>query len=332
MRIGFACKFSEIDNGAVVPVSSLNATCTTQAWLRRQTRAVAEQRLWDITKHNIESIRQLVARVATLPAPLRMVRLTSDVLPAYTTADWGYFFKQGDVIRYMEAQFARVGELARTNDVRLSMHPGQFTVLASDNPGIVDNSIAEFEYHTDMARMMGYGKSFQDFKINIHISGKRGVEGMRESYQRLSPEARNMITVENDENSWGLDDCIDLSDLMPVVLDVHHYWCREGEYIQPDDWRIQHVIDSWRGVRPTMHYSVSREDVLVGHAVDVAPDMPQLKQAGHTKQKLRAHSDAYWNRAANDYVRPFWDRFDIMCESKHKNIASFALYKYFSNK
>jgi UV DNA damage endonuclease len=42
-------------------------------------------------------------------------------------------------------------------------------VLASENPGIVDRSILEFEYHADLARWMGYGKTFQDFKINVHI-------------------------------------------------------------------------------------------------------------------------------------------------------------------
>ena len=104
---------------------------------------------------------------------------------------------------HLEKIFAPIGETARRLDVRLSFHPGQFCVLASENPGIVERSIAEFEYHADMARWMGYGKSFQDFKINVHISGKRGPDGLRESYSRLSPEARNCITIENEENSWG---------------------------------------------------------------------------------------------------------------------------------
>jgi UV DNA damage repair endonuclease len=207
------------------------------------------------------------------------------------------------------------------------MHPGQFTVLASDNPGIVERSIAEFEYHADMARWMGYGKSFQDFKINVHISGRQGPEGIRRAYKKLSPEARNCITIENEENSWGLDDCLSISDVVPIVLDIHHHWIREGEYINSNDDRVKKVIESWRGVRPTCHYSISREDVLVDHVTDIVPDYTALLESGYKKAKLRAHSNFYWNTAVNKWALSFTNDFDIMCESKAKNLASFALYQ-----
>jgi hypothetical protein len=194
------------------------------------------------------------------------------------------------------------------------------------NENIVERSIEEFEYHADMARWMGYGKSFQDFKINVHISGRQGPEGIRRVLGRLSPEARNTITIENEENSWGLDDCLTLGDVVPIVLDVHHTWCREGEYLDPNSDRVKRVLDSWRGVRPAMHYSISREDVLVGHDPNVLPNMPKLLAQGFKKQKLRAHSDFYWNQECNDWALTFLDSFDIMCESKGKNLASFALY------
>ena len=137
----------------------LNTRSTTVQWLNRQTREVAEQRLWDIMVHNIQSYYNLIEYVGGLPHGLRMVRLGSDVLPVYTQRDWAYYWQQADVIAYAETHFAKVGELARTLDVRLSMHPGQFTVLASDNADIVDRSIEEFEYHTDVIRYMGYGRN-----------------------------------------------------------------------------------------------------------------------------------------------------------------------------
>ena len=329
-RIGFACKWidrpDQVDG--IKPkddCKKYNTGSTTVAWLNRQTKDKAVEKLWDLTKANIEATRLLVERVGKLEENLRMVRLSSDILPVYTEPTWCWFWRLADVQSYAERAFRRVGDLARENNVRLSFHPGQFTVLASDNPDIVDRSIEEFEYHVDMARWMGYGKEFQDYKINVHIAGRAGPEGNRAALKRMSPEARNTITIENEEISYGLTDCLQLSDVVPIVLDIHHHWIREGEYITNRDDRVKRVIDSWRGRRPVCHYSVSREDVLVGHCATTMPDHKTLLESGHKKQKLRAHSDFYWNTAVNEWALTFTETHDIMCESKAKNLASFAL-------
>ena len=329
-KIGFACKW--IDTPAQVngikpndDAKQYNTGSTTVAWLNRQSKEVAEQKLWDLMVGNIEATRKLVKRVGALDENLRMVRLSSDILPVYTQSDWSWFWRLPATREYCERAFREVGDVARKNGVRLSFHPGQFTVLASDNPEIVNRSIEEFEYHADMARWMGYGQSFQDFKINVHISGRAGPEGILSAYKRLTPEARNCITIENEENAWGLEDCLELCDTIPIVLDVHHFWCREGFYLDPESIFAQRVIGSWRDVRPTMHYSISREDWLPGHDTNVMPNFKTLLESGHKKQKLRAHSDFYWNTAVNEWALSFLDQFDIMAESKGKNLASFAL-------
>jgi UV damage endonuclease UvdE len=330
-KIGFACKW--IDHADQVngikkddDAKQYNTGSTTVRWLNNQSRDVAEQRLWDLMVHNIESTRKLVNRVGMLNEHLRMVRISSDILPVYTQADWSYFWRRADVVAYCERHFREIGDVARKHNVRLSFHPGQFTVLASDNPGIVGRSIEEFEYHADMVRYMGYGKKFQDFKINVHISGKQGPDGIRSAYKRLSQEARNCITIENEENSWGLNDCLSISDIIPIVLDIHHHWIREGVYIDPNSDSVKMVVDSWRGVRPTMHYSVSREDYLVGFDPTIMLDHQLLLEGGYKKQKLRAHSDFYWNHKTNEWAITFLNQFDIMCESKGKNLASRELY------
>jgi len=333
-RIGFACKYMHPDQSQKKKLLEeiqrpLNTRSTTVRWLNSQTRDVAEQRLWELMEHNIQSYYNLIEYVGSLPHELRMVRLGSDVLPVYTEPTWCYYWKRPDVVSYCEKHFARVGDLARALDVRVSMHPGQFTVLASDNDDIVERSIEEFEYHTDVIRWMGYGRTFQDFKCNVHISGRRGPQGIKDALKRLSPEARNVITIENDENRWGLEHSLELVDHCALVLDIHHHWCREGDYIQPTDDRFKRVIDSWRGARrPAIHYSVSREDCLVDFPTDTKPDMTTLLESGYKKAKLRAHSDYMWNTAVNDWALSFNEYADIMVESKAKNLASIALYKY----
>lgn len=332
-RIGFACKYMHHDQTLSAKLLEekqrlLTEKSTTLAWLNRQKKSVAEDKLWEIMQHNTRAAYNLVKYVGSLPNELRMVRLGSNQLPVYTEPSWSYFWRQTDVINYAAREYSKVGDLARSLDVRMSMHPGQFTVLASDNPDIVSRSIEEFEYHCDLIRWMGFGKDWQDFKCNVHISGRQGPQGIIDVLPKLSPEARNVITIENDENSWGLDASLELEKHVALVLDIHHHWCKTGEYIESNDDRVKRVVDSWRGHRPVIHYSVSREDCLVDHDKNVRPDFAELLTNGHKKAKLRAHSDYYWNTAVNEWALSFWDIADIMCEAKMKNLASIELYEH----
>ena len=331
-RIGFACKW--IDNETQIngirprdEAKKYNVGCVSLAWMKRQNRQAIDQKLIALIEHNIQSCYNLISRVSTLDPHLKMVRLGSDVLPLYTHDLCKDFYKQPDVQRYISKSLAKVGNLARQNDVRLSFHPGQFCVLASDRDDVVERSLEEFEYHAYMAQCMGYGKKFQDLKINVHISGKQGPEGIIKAYKRLSKEARNCLTIENEEISHGLDECLLLSKVCPIVLDIHHHWIKTGEYIDPDSDQVKHVIDSWRDIRPVAHYSISREDVLVNYQLRQKPNLANLLSEGHSKSKLRAHSNFYWHSNVNKWAASFLTDFDLMCDSKAKNLASQKFYE-----
>jgi UV DNA damage repair endonuclease len=337
-RIGFACKYISSpeqvsDKACLDDVKHLNTIGTTLTWMKKQSRQVAEDRLWKIIIHNIESIKNLVDIVGAMPKMLRMFRISSDVLPFFTEPSLKYFYEMSDVKSYCEKNFRQVGDLARNLDVRLSFHPGQFVVLASDNPDIVTKSIEEFEYHTTMARWMGYGTAWHDhgFKINVHISGKRGPQGIIDVLGRLSPESRNLITIENDELTWGIDASLALVNHVALVLDIHHHLIHSGgEYIMPWDNRWKKIIESWHGIRPVIHYSTSREDVLLNHDRNTLPDIKTILQENTIKKtKLRAHSDSTWNRASNSWALLYLQEADIMIEAKYKNIASKNLYEQY---
>ena len=338
-RIGFCCKYMDPDQSQKPKIlkekqQRYSERSTTVAWCNRQEKSVAEERLLDIVTHNMQSAYNLVEYVSTLPAERRMVRLGSNQIPMATEPNWRYVFEDPTVVKELEKGFGKIGDLARAEDVRLSFHPGQFTVLASDKPDVVERSIDEFEYHVNMARWMGYGKEFQDFKCNVHISGRQGAQGIIDILPKLSPEARNIMTIENDEMCHGLDESLKLVDHVALVLDIHHHWIRDEEYIQPDDDRVKRVIDSWRGVRPAMHYSYSRDEWLdQSSTIDSndrhseLQDLSILLETGGKKQKLRAHSDYYPNYDANEWALSFWPDFDIQCEAKAKNLASQQFYE-----
>lgn len=334
-KIGFACKYYHPDRSlkktALTKIEGgFNTKTTTNRILDTLTQDQQAVKLGEIVTHNLKSVTSMADFIANnLPPELHMYRISSDLLPLYTHPNYSWYWQDRDVQTNLEKQFGQLGEHLRRAKVLVSFHPGQFVVLASDRPEVVDKSIEEFEYHVTMARWMGFGKSFQDgCKINVHIGGKLGPEGVRTAYGRLSPEARNLLTIENDEFSWGLEHTLLLQDLVPLVLDIHHHWINTGEYIQAGDPRVQQVLDSWRGKTPTMHYSLSPERILVdqyNQPLNQLPNLQDLLARGATKSDLRAHSDYYWNTAANEWALTFSDRFNIMCEAKTKHNAALQL-------
>ncbi|MDF2490316.1 MAG: damage repair endonuclease UvdE [Pseudomonas sp.] len=330
-RLGFACKYRHSLHSLSVKQlevieKAFNPRTTTLRWLSGVTAQAARAKLAELVEHNLESQLRLIDYVAGLPPVLHMLRLSSDLLPLYSHPDVVHFYQDPAMQARLQTGFAAIGDRARAADIRLSFHPGQYCVLGSDKPHVVENSIAEFEYHADMIRMMGYGQRFQDFKCNVHIAGRLGAEGTRAIWPRLSLEARNTITFENEEKTYGVNDCLQLADLAPVVLDIHHCWINENDYIGPDDPRVSRIIDSWRGVRPVMHFSQPPESLMdAGFTAQQKLEMPALLEKVN-KRDLYLHSARMWNDWTNRYALQFLDRFDIMFEAKDKNLATLEFY------
>ncbi|WP_263262743.1 UV DNA damage repair endonuclease UvsE [Pseudomonas sp. RIT-PI-S] len=331
-RLGFACMYRHpLRSLALKELEAIEKTfnprTTTLRWINSVSVKVARDKLLQLVEHNLDAQLRLLAYVAQLPPTLHMLRLSSDLLPLYSHPQVAPIYHDPAVQARLQTRFAELGDLARGVGIRLSFHPGQYCVLGSDKPGVVDNSVAEFEYHADMIRMMGYGVRFQDFKCNVHIAGRLGAEGIRAAWPRLSEVARNTITFENEEKTYGVDDCLGLADLAPVVLDIHHCWINEGTYIAPDDPRVARIVDSWRGVRPVMHYSQPPEHLqTLGFSADAPLEMPALLQKVN-KRDLYLHSARMWNHCTNEYALRFLDRFDIMFEAKDKNLATLEFYQ-----
>ncbi|EIC85053.1 UV DNA damage repair endonuclease UvsE [Serratia sp. M24T3] len=314
MKLGFACKYFDAQQHQPFPFRA-----TTR---KRFLSLDNEQRIkliFEISATNLNNLYLNLKHLATELPALRMMRIGSDLLPLYTVPEAKPLYQS--FLADLYPLFARCGEVARENDIRLSFHPGQYTVLASDNPAVVERAIEDVEYHTLCARLMGYGKTFQDFKINIHMNGRAGFSGFKDAFMQLSNESKQMLTVENDEISCSLDDVLQARELCPIVLDIHHHWVKENAFIQPDDPRMAAIKTSWRGVRPVMHYSISQEGLIPEQGY---PDQQTL---GVSKSKLRAHADYYFNDTLNDWALSFVD-FDIMCEVKMKNLARDRLYAY----
>ena len=144
-RIGFACKW--LDDAIEVKgmkvnaaTRELNGRSTTMRWLREHPLE-AEQRQFDLMNHNTTAAVKMIERVAQLPPERRMVRIGSEILSGYTEENWTDWWQRREIQDHCEKIFAPIGETARRFDVRLSFHPGQFCVLASEADEIVNRSI-----------------------------------------------------------------------------------------------------------------------------------------------------------------------------------------------
>lgn len=323
-RIGYCCVYIPPDRDKA-QTRRMNISSTTIAALSRMERAAALEKVRGLVAHNVTALQEQLSQLGTLPPLQRLLRISSDLLPAYTHPVARWMYAEPTVRSLVERGLGDAGALARKLGIRLSLHPGQFCVLATVNEETLEKSIEEFEYHTDIMRWLGLSGGWHPHgaHINIHVgSAAGGVDRFRAALPRLSDDARGLITVENDEMMFGLDDVLGLADQMPVVLDFHHHWIASGgEYLRPDNPQIARVRQSWRGVRPVSHVSVSQESLLHFHSPDELPDYQQLTQAGFTLRDLRAHSDLMWNNALNRLIASHLGWTDIEVEAKHKNLA-----------
>ena len=323
-RYGWCCLYVPPDGDAAA-AKRMNPGTVTVTTLAKLGPARAVEKLLEVLRHNMRALHLQLAELGGQPRHRRMLRINSGLLPAYTHPVAWPLYREPEVRAVVEQGLAHAGAKATAADIRLGFHPDQFCVLNSATPATVDSTVAELEYHAEMLRLMGLAGGWHPRGAHINIHGgarAQGTEAFLAGFARLSRDARDLLTVENDEVSFGLDDLLPLAPHLPLILDIHHHWIRTGgEYIRPDDPRIAVVRDSWRGVRPVAHVSVSREELLAGWPADRLPDFAELAARGLKPRDLRAHSDRMWNRALNALVAGHLSWADFEVEAKAKNLA-----------
>jgi UV DNA damage repair endonuclease len=330
-RVGFCCKYQTDDK---LLQSAMNQRSTTLTALRKMSRSDQHEKLLGIAQHNVEALMRQLKWIAEQPVEMRMFRIGSDFLPAYVTPDLRWVYDEPDVKRVVEDGLKAVRPFAELHGIRLSTHPGQFTTLCTQKPDVLERSIEDLDYHAYLAASMGYGGEWHGlgYAINIHANDNLdpNLAQMKSTIQkRLSPELRNLLTIENDEFGCSVDGMISarLYEVVALVMDIHHHWIQSlGQYIQPSDPRIEFFKESWRGSRPLGHFSTSSEELLQGACSISQPDLKILGEAGHRPSKLRAHSFGCWNDASNDWALSHLVWTDLEVEAKGKQIASRQLY------
>lgn len=153
-------------------------------------------------------------------------RVNSQILPLKTHPAIAYEIADLPEGKTIEETFRSCRDFLQQNKLRASFHPDQFVVLNSPNPETVKASIAEIEYQTQLAILIGADV------VNIHAGGGYGnktaaIQRFSENFTKLSENAQKILTLENDDKTWSpaelLPVCRELK--IPLVYDVHHHRC-----------------------------------------------------------------------------------------------------------
>ena len=244
---------------------------------------------------NLAALKKQVLYISTLPDNQRMFRISSDLLPLYSHLDYMHLYDHPMIAPVMKQALKHIGEIVKTNNIRISSHPSQFITLSSDRSDVVDNSIRDLEC---AKRIFEYMQLTPDeCSINIHCNGRSF--SLPEHASHLFP----WLTIENDEKKAGFDKTISLCEQYNIrmVLDFHHYFCEHDKYLDINSNDFQRVLNTWGGKRPYFHISQPR-----GTA---------------NKRELCAHSDYIDDLQLINYLASFLNHGDVEVEAKHKNLA-----------
>jgi UV DNA damage endonuclease len=283
-----------------------------------------DTRRWTSGPHLRHSLARLRAILDYLDRnDIRMYRVATALAPYASHPDLPQFHDQ---VAECAGELAQVGEVARDRDIRLSSHPGQYTVLNSEDERVQAAAAAELEVQASLFDALGLGP---EAVVVLHVGGIAG--GKRAACNRflaglelLSERARDRLVIENDDRSFGTTDVTELADRagLRVVWDVLHHHCNDPAGLSDRD-ALDAALATWpAGVTPKIHYSSPRLDlgerrVRAGRRVERRIVVPPL----------RAHADLIdpigFERFLADVAG---DRdFDVMLEAKGKDVALVTL-------
>jgi UV DNA damage endonuclease len=260
-------------------------------------KSYSEERLIATIKSNLECLMQTLEW--NYEHDIFNFRITSDFVPLASHPICQYNWQN-----HFENELRSVGRYAMSKSMRISMHPGQYTLLNSLKESVVENSIKDLEYHVDVLDLMKMNSSA---KIQIHVGGVYGdkdsaIKRFISTYENLDYRIRKRLVIENDERSYSLTDCVRINEStgIPVVYDtLHHEAKNNNESIQD---AIEICSETW-----------NREDGIP--IIDYSSQEPNKRIGKHAESIDIMHFRQFLEES-----KPY--DFDIMLEIKDKEASA----------
>lgn len=269
MNIGYVSQTFGLPNEKFKTVRMKNAT---------------EEKLQELIKHNLSNLMKIMDY--NIENNVHMFRIISDVIPfcshEVNTLKWWELFSD---------QLEQIGEKAKEHGIRLSMHPGQYTVLNSPDPNVVERSVVDLACHTRFLDALQLDSSH---KIILHVGGVYGDKEQAmarfiENYQKLDPAIQKRLIIENDDRHYTVADVLFIAQETgaPVVFDNLHHACHPDLAKSEMEWLME-VRKTWRNEdgRQKIHYAQQDPNKRLGaHAqtIDLENSMTFIKECRRKK-------------------------------------------------
>lgn len=277
--------------------------------------------------HLRHSLEHLGAILAYLEAhEISMYRFASGLAPYASHPELPHFHRQ---VEECGQELAAIGQRVRARDVRLSSHPGQYTVLNSEDARIRANAAAELEVQASLLDAMALDERAV---VVLHVGGTAGGEAaalarFERGLATLTDLARARIVIENDDRSFGIAAVCRLSERtgLRVVWDALHHRCHDPDRIE-DAEALRMALATWpAGVTPKIHFSSPRLDIEERAVRD--PAHPRRTIRRPVLPQLRAHADLIDPIGFEHFIRDVAHGrdFDVMLEAKGKDLALLRL-------
>ena len=227
----------------------------------------SEQKLEMIYRHNLGVLRSNISY--NIKHGIKLFRVSSDIFPLITHSEIAFEWKN----RFREP-FDEIKALVSDSGMRLSMHPGQYTVLNSGNQEVVDKAVVEIDHHSEFLSCItpdAYAP------VVLHVNSARGdkktaVSRFKKGFERLSDASKKRLCLENDEKGFSARDIYDLACEIdvPCIFDNLHN-AMNPSYELSDKEIIEVFSKTYVGKRQKIHYSQQAEDKRPGaHSVTIS--------------------------------------------------------------
>ena len=222
-------------------------------------KSATKENLISVTRSNLDALERMIEY--NIENNIMLFRISSDIVPLGShpanTLDWKSLFAE---------RLERTGSRIKSSGMRVSMHPGQYTVLNSPDEGTAKKAEEDLKYHCAFLDSLGCG---QECKIVLHAGGvygdkKAAVQRFVQRYEKLGEDIRRRLVIENDERAYSVEDVLEISRKTgaPAVFDnLHHElngWQSEADVYE---W-IDECAKTWKKQdgRQKIHYSQQAPD------------------------------------------------------------------------